>query len=117
SPWTRRGVVVSTMYNQVSVLRTMELILGLTPLTIHDAGATPMFGVFANVPSPQTYTLVNPDVSLTYRNPEKSATAERSRRMNFRDADEIDDQELNAILWTVLKGSDVPPPVRSRFGR
>ena len=119
SPWVKRHVVNSTMYNQASVLRTMEIILGMHPMTTYDAGARPMFGVFAAAPSPATYTLEKPRISLTDRNPATSPTAARSNRMNFKDADDIDDDELNAILWAAIKGPDVPmpAPVRSRFAR
>jgi hypothetical protein len=107
------------MYNQASVLRTMEIILGMHPMTTYDAGARPMFGVFAAAPTPEAYTLEKPRISLTERNPAKSPTAARSNRMNFKDADDIDDDELNAILWAAIKGPDVPmpAPVRSRFAR
>ncbi len=119
SPWVKRHEVNSTMYNQASVLRTMEIILGMHPMTTYDAGARPMFGVFAATPTPTAYTLEKPRVSLTDRNPAKSPTAARSNRMNFKDADDIDDDELNAILWAAIKGPDVPMPVpvRSRFAR
>ena len=50
SPWVKRAAVNSTMYNQASVLRTMELILGMHPMTTYDAGARPMFSVFADAP-------------------------------------------------------------------
>jgi DNA-binding beta-propeller fold protein YncE len=119
SPWVKRGVVNSTMYNQASVLRTMELILGLHPMTTFDAGARPMFSVFAPTPNAAAYTLEKPQTPLDARNPEKSATAARSKRMDFQEADDIDDDELNAVLWAAIKGPDVPmpAPVRSRFGR
>jgi DNA-binding beta-propeller fold protein YncE len=119
SPWVKRHAVNSTMYNQASVLRTMEIILGMHPMTTYDAGARPMFGVFASAASPGTYTLEKPRISLTDRNPAKSPTAARSNRMNFKEADDIDDDELNAILWAAIKGPGVPmpAPVRSRFAR
>ncbi|MGD1073371.1 MAG: alkaline phosphatase family protein [Bryobacteraceae bacterium] len=122
SPWVKRaddnrGTVNSTMYNQASVLRTMEIILGLRPMTTYDAGARPMFGVFANAPSPQPFTLEKPQTPLDARNPANTALAARSARMDFDDADEIDDNELNAILWAAIKGPNVPAPlpVVSRF--
>jgi YVTN family beta-propeller protein len=119
SPWVKRHAVNSTMYNQASVLRTMEIILGMHPMTTYDAGARPMFGVFAATPTPAPYALEKPRISLTDRNPATSPTAARSNRMNFKDADDIDDDELNAILWAAIKGPDVPmpAPVRSRFAR
>ncbi len=119
SPWVKRHAVNSTMYNQASVLRTMEIILGMHPMTTYDAGARPMFGVFGDALTPGTYALEKPRISLTERNPAKSPTAARSKHMNFKDADDIDDDELNAILWAAIKGPDVPmpAPVRSRFAR
>src|SRR5437868_5896405 len=50
SPYCRRGVVDSTLYTTASLIRTMELILGLPPLTQYDAGATPMFACFGKEP-------------------------------------------------------------------
>jgi len=69
SPYTRRGVVDSRMYNTTSMLRTIELILGLHPLTHFDAAATPMWAAFQSEPDPAPYTAEAPRVSLTERNP------------------------------------------------
>jgi hypothetical protein len=107
------------MYTQASVLRTIELILGLRPMTTYDAGARPMFSIFNDTPNAGAYTLEPPRTPLDASNPAKSPTAARSLRMNFKDADDIDEDELNAILWAAVKGSNVPmpAPVRSRFAR
>jgi YVTN family beta-propeller protein len=115
SPYTRRGVVDSSMYNQSSVLRTMELILGMRPLTHFDAGARPLTAAFAATANPQPYAAEKPRISLTERNPAGTATAARSARMDFDDADRIDDDELNDILWLAIKKTEPPPPVRSYF--
>lgn len=118
SPYTRRGVTDSTMYNTVSVLRTMELILGLRPMTHYDAGATPMFTAFSSKADTTPYVAVKPAQSLEERNPAaNSAAAAASARMDFSEADRIDDDELNKVLWRALKGSEPPAPRRSRFGR
>ncbi len=76
-----------------------------------------MFSVFNNAASSEPYILEKARTPLDARNPKKSPTAERSLRMDFKDADDIDDDELNAILWAAIKGPNVPmpPPVRSRF--
>ncbi len=115
SPYTHRGIIDSTMYNQSSILRTMELILGMRPLTHFDAGARPLYAAFAGKPNQASYTAEKPRISLTDKNPPKSATAERSAKMDFNDADEIDDDELNDILWIAIKGTQPPVPVRSYF--
>jgi DNA-binding beta-propeller fold protein YncE len=69
SPYTRRGVVDSTFYNNASVLRTIELILGLNPMTVFDAAAPPLWAAFGNEPDPQSWESVEPKVSLTEKNP------------------------------------------------
>jgi hypothetical protein len=117
SPYTRRGLVDSTMYNQSSVMRTMELILGLRPMTHFDAAARPLVPAFGSTANTAAYAAENPRISLTERNPAGSATAARSRRMDFDDADRIDDDELNDILYLAIKGTPAPPPVRSYFSR
>jgi len=115
SPYARRRAVDSTMYNTASVLRTMELILGLPPLTHFDAGALPMASAFTAKPDFRPYQAVMPKASRTERNPEGGPLAARSARLDFREADEIDDHELNDILWRGIKGEPPPPPVRSWF--
>jgi DNA-binding beta-propeller fold protein YncE len=117
SPYTHRGIVDSTMYNQMSVLRTMELILGLRPMTHFDAGARPMFGSFSDEPDARPYTAIAPKVSMTERNAATAPGAARSARMDFSDADRVDDDELTGVLWRAIKHSDPPPPTRSAFAK
>ncbi|MBV8807615.1 MAG: bifunctional YncE family protein/alkaline phosphatase family protein [Acidobacteriaceae bacterium] len=115
SPYTRRGVVDSTMYNQTSVLRTIEGILGLHPMTHFDAGARPMFGSFRRDADTKAYTAIAPKISLNDRNPAHGPGAEASRKMDFSEADLADDDELNDVLWRAIKHSKPPAPVRSAF--
>ncbi len=115
SPYTHRGIIDSSMYNQSSILRTMELILGMRPLTHFDAGARPLYAAFASSPNNAAYTAERPRISLSEKNPARSATAARSAQMDFDEADEIDDDELNDILWIAIKGTEPPVPVRSYF--
>ena len=117
SPYTRRGIVDSTMYNQMSVLRTLELIAGLRPMTHFDAAARPMFTTFSRQPDAAPFNVIQPKISLTDRNAGSAAGAAESAKMDFRDADEADDDELNAVIWRAIKHSDPPPPTRSAFGR
>ncbi|MEO8025543.1 MAG: bifunctional YncE family protein/alkaline phosphatase family protein [Bryobacteraceae bacterium] len=117
SPYTRRGLIDSTMYTQASMLRTMELILGLRPMTHFDGGATPMTAAFSNEPDLRPYEAAKPRRSLTERNPARSETAARSAKMDFDEADEADDDELNDVLWRAIRKSDPPVPMRSYFSR
>jgi len=110
-------VVDSNMYNQSSTMRTMELILGLRPMTQFDAAARPLTAAFGATASAASYTAEKPRVSLTDKNPAGSLAALRSGRLDFRDADRADDDELNDILWAAIKGTQAPPPVRSYFSR
>jgi DNA-binding beta-propeller fold protein YncE len=73
SPYTRRGIVDSSFYNTTSVLRTIELILGLRPMTMFDASAPVMYGVFDREPNPKPYEAVRPRISLEERNPQNSS--------------------------------------------
>ena len=117
SPYTRRGIVDSTLYNTTSVLRTIELILGLGPMTTFDAGARPMANVFQNAPNLAPYRNDPPRVPLDEKNPEHSATAERSLKLDFSASDRADEHELNDILWIAIRGTTPPAPVHSRFAR
>ena len=115
SPYTHTGSIDSTMYNTTSMLRTMELILGLRPMTQFDAAARPMFNAFTAEANAANYGAESPRISLEERNPAASPSAARSRELDFSDADRADDDELNDILWRAIRHSEPPPPVRSFF--
>jgi hypothetical protein len=110
-------MVDSNMYNTTSMLRTMELILHMHPMTHFDAGARPMFAAFSQQPSLTPYQAEKPRIPLDDRNPANSSTASRSARLDFRQEDLNNDDEVNDILWRAIRGTDPPPPVRSMFGR
>ena len=116
SPYTRGRGVDSAMYNSVSMLRTMELILGLRPMTVFDAAARPMWNAFRNQPDPQPFDAVPARYPLDERNPPAATSdARRSAEFDLADADRVDDDEMNAILWRALKPGAPPPPVSSIF--
>jgi len=115
SPYTHTGAVNSSMYNTTSVLRTMELILQLRPMTHFDAGARPMINSFSKQPVMTAYQAEKPRISLEERNPGNAPAAARSARLDFSEADLNDDDELNDILWRAIRRTDPPPPMRSMF--
>ena len=117
SAFAKRHVVDSTMYNTTSVLRTMELLLALRPMTHFDAGARPMTTVFQSAADASPYIAEKPRIRLDDRNPADAPGARASAQMNFADADQIDDDELNDILWRAIRKDPPPPPVRSFFAR
>ena len=110
SPYTRRQHLDSTQYSTVSMLRTMELILGLPPLSQFDAAATPMFASFTDTPDLTPYTHEPARIDLNAVNAPTAYGAERSSKMDFDEYDRIDDFELNEILWRAIKGDDAPLP-------
>lgn len=114
SAYTRRGHLDSTQYSTSGMLRTMELILGLPPMSQFDASATPMFESFTDKLDLTPYSHVPNKIDLNAKNTALAYGAERSSKMDFSDYDRIDDFELNEILWRAIKGADapIPPAVR-----
>jgi hypothetical protein len=110
SPFCKRGAVDSTLYTTASMIRTMELILGLPPMTQFDAGATPMFNCFQKTCQAMPFTALTPAVNLLAKNTAKSPFAKESARMNFREYDLAPEDELNRILWCAARGTDAPYP-------
>jgi YVTN family beta-propeller protein len=119
SPWVKRHAVDSSMYNTTSMLRTMEFLLGLKPMTHFDAGARPMTAAFQSQPNAAPYTAEKPRIPLDDKNPAATAGVPlgSGARMTFEEADTNDDDELNDILWRAIRKDAPPPPVRSIFGR
>ena len=117
SPYTKRRFTDSTLYSTSSMLRTMELILGLQPMSQFDAAATPMFNSFQARPDLRTYSVLPANVDLNERNGRTAWGAAESRRMDFTKEDAADDLLLNEIIWRSVRGADnpMPAPVRAAF--
>jgi len=92
------------------MVRTMELILGLPPMTQYDASATPMFNCFGRTAEISLYTSLTPKVDLYAKNTEKSPGAKESARMDFHDYDFAPEDQLNRVLWAAAKGVNTPYP-------
>src|SRR5579872_6934362 len=114
SPYIRREIVDSTLYTTSSMLRTIELLLGLPPMSQYDAAATPMYKAFGLKSDPTPFTLRPAEVDLNAKNTPKSYGARASSRMDFSDVDRAPAQKLNEIIWKSVMGADspLPPPVR-----
>ena len=117
SPFLKRGIVDSTLYTTSSVLRTIELILGIQPMTQYDAAATPLYNAFTTTPTLAPYTHLEARVPLDEKNDWATPGARRSAGMNFREADLAPDLELNQVLWESVHGRHavMPPPRRAGF--
>ena len=114
SPYNKRKHLDSSQYSTVGMIRTIELILGLAPLSQFDVAARPMFASFKSTPDLTPYACEPPRIDLNEVNAPTAYGADRSSRMDFDEYDKVDDFELNEILWRAVKGKDapVPPAVR-----
>ncbi len=131
SPYARRGAVVDTRYDQYSALRTIELILGMNPLSLNDALATPMYDAFTAEPDLEPYTAITPEQSLDERNPVPVASAAPASasaatatsawasasvdpalalQLPFDQLDLVPQQLSDAVLWHSIYGWDSTPP-------
>lgn len=119
SPYTKRGQVISTQYNQTSLIRTMEMILGLPPMNQMDATATPMFDCFQDTPDFTPFKSVKNNIPLDQMNPDPKAISDpllrkhayASARLPLSKPDQCPEDLLNRILWHAMKGSSAPYPL------
>ncbi len=118
SPYTKRKAVVSTQYNTTSILRTMELMLGLPPMNQIDATATPMADCFVETPDLTPYVVVPTNIPLDQMNPDPKKVSNSLMRKNavasaklpLEEIDRCPEDVLNRILWHAMKGPDTPYP-------
>ena len=117
SPYIKRKAVDSTMYSTSSMLRTMELCLGLEPMSQFDAAARPMWRAFTSTPDLAPYTHRPAQVDLDAKNLATAWGADASKRLNLEIEDRADDLIFNEIIWKAVRGPDspMPPPVHSAF--
>lgn len=117
SPYCKRGFVDSNMYSTSSMLRTMELILGLQPMSQFDAAALPMYNSFSPTPDLSPFEHRAAQVDLAAVNSPDAWGAAISAALDFSREDACDDLLLNDIIWRSVRGPDspMPSPVRAAF--
>jgi DNA-binding beta-propeller fold protein YncE len=113
----KRGFVDRTMYSTSSMLRTMELILGLPPMSQYDAAATPMFKSFTTELNLAPFKSLPPNINLNDKNTSTNATALLSSQIDLSKEDRVPDMLFSNIIWKAIKGeqSQMPAPRRSAF--
>jgi YVTN family beta-propeller protein len=128
-PYVKQGAVVSTAYSTVSMLRTIEQVLGLPPLSVHDAGVAPMTDAFnvsqagwtySAVPSSYLFGTSLPILNKYVRNPnaiphptqDAAWWAAQTKGMDFSQADKVNPDQFNRILWKGLMGGKPYPAAR-----
>ncbi|WP_128546920.1 beta-propeller fold lactonase family protein [Larkinella soli] len=119
SPYTKRHHVEHSMYSTAGMLRTMELILGLPPMSQYDAAATPMFACFTATADLTPYTHRPAQVDLNQKNTAMTEPARRSEKFDLKHADTLDDHEFSEVIWKTVRGehSVMPAPKRGAFVR
>jgi YVTN family beta-propeller protein len=126
SPYTKRGAVDSSFYSTCSMLRTMELILGLPPMSQYDAAATPMYNAFTLKSDTTSYHCRPAQIDLNAQNTRVAYGAKESLEMNLSEPDHLtiqDEDTLNRTLWHSIKGANVAypgiqhHPLFDRYGR
>lgn len=119
SPYTRRHMVDHTLYSTNSMLRTIELIIGLPPMSQHDAAATPMWRCFTAKPDFTPFKALPANVDLEEINTADNELSRRSEAFDLTREDRVPDLEFNQVLWKIIKGehSEMPAPRRGAFLR
>ncbi|MDX1909782.1 MAG: beta-propeller fold lactonase family protein [Bacteroidia bacterium] len=117
SPYTKRGAKVSELYTTCSMIRTMELILGLPPMNQHDAAALPMFACFQGTPDLTPYVVKPNRIPLDQPNPTGTALSRQSAGFNLSVPDAIPDLIFSEVVWKAVRGAhaEMPAPRRSAF--
>ena len=114
SPYAAGGVQ-HAMYTQASVLRTMEIILGLPPMSAYDAGAAPLSAAFKAAPDLTAFDALPAQTDVRLKNGETAYRASESARFDLSGADRVDPGTMNDILWHSIKGRSATPPPFGRF--
>jgi YVTN family beta-propeller protein len=113
--FVKRGFVDHTPYSTSSMLRTMELILGLPPMSQYDAAATPMFRSFSSIPNAMPFIHELPRTNLFELNVKDTPSAQKSAKFDFKKEDSIPDLEFSEVIWKAVKGENsvMPAPRRA----
>ena len=115
--YVKRHFVDHTMYSTTSMVRTIELILGLAPMSQYDAAATPMWRSFSATPDLTAFNSLPANIDLTEKNTAWNELAKKSAGFDFTKEDKVPEDLFNEVLWKGIKGMDaiVPAPKRAAF--
>lgn len=115
SPFVKRKFVDHTMYSTTSILRTIELILGMPPMTQYDAAAMPMWRSFTPNANFSSFNYLPETVNLNEKNKAINKASMDSNAFDFSHEDNVPDFLFNEVLWQGLKGKSAPSPTRAAF--
>jgi len=105
------------MYSTSGLLRTIELILGLPPMSQYDAAAMPFFRSFTSKPDLTPYSAKPANIDINERNTAMNKLAIESAKFNLAVEDAAPDVPFNEIIWKAIKGENsvMPAPRHSAF--
>lgn len=115
--YVKIGFVDHTAYTTTSLLRTIELILGLPPMSQYDASAVPLWRCMNNAPDHPAFTVKPCLIDLNLKNLAENIWQKKSEQFNFTKEDMVSDVEFNEVIWKAVKGLDspCPPAVHAAF--
>jgi YVTN family beta-propeller protein len=115
--FVKTNFVDHSMYSTSSILKTIELILGMQPMSQYDAAANTLWKCFDKQASHKGYTVKPNQWDLNEKNTAQTAMQRKSEKFNFKKEDSINDNEFTEVLWKGLKGeqAQVPTPKRAAF--
>jgi hypothetical protein len=115
--YVKQGFVDHTAYTTTSLLRTIELILGLPPMTQYDAPSTPLWRCMNNTPDHPAFTVRPCNIDLNLKNLAQNTWQKKSQKFDFSKEDMVSDAEFNEVIWKAVKGIDspCPPSVHAAF--
>jgi len=115
--YVKRNFIDHTMYSTTSMLRTIELILGIPPMSQYDASATPMWRCFQSSPDLNGYIAKPLQWDINEKNKVENAWQRKSEKFDFTKEDRIPDREFTEVIWKAVKGENaiVPAPRRAAF--
>jgi hypothetical protein len=115
--FVKKGFVDHTPYTTASFLRTIELILGLPPMSQYDASATPVWRSMNNTGDHPPFEVKPISIDLNLKNIAENEWQRRSEKLDFTKEDMANDTEFTEIIWKAVKGLDstCPPAVRAAF--
>lgn len=116
-PFVRRRYVDHTPYSTSGMLRTIELILGIPPMSQYDAAAVPMWRCFTAKPDYSFFTALPSNIDLTEKNLVRNELSDRSAQFDLTKEDRVPDMEFSEVIWKGVKRlhSKMPAPKRAAF--
>ena len=111
SPYAERGAVVHSRYDELSFLRTLELIVGMKPANLAETLAVPLYSAFTSKQSNSApYDAIAPNVNVLATNPNTAADRASTAGLNFNVADQVPEQQFDQMLWRYVHGAGSTPP-------